>query len=280
MNEIDPSKRLIKEKNIWNLAIIDSIDFKEKTFKFEIIKHKILNRLDYGSCGESPNIVILEPGLNPNSDNEILHVAEMYKKNFAMKDYSFLGQWHTSKDFYLVLLVLFFSYRLLSLASYLGVHFLNKFESAIDYRLTAQVLDFIWIVVGVAINIYITKKEILFSEIMNDEENNHIYLKIGMCVENFRLQQDSLSAAGPLYASTAKLNYTMAIVHFLATIAAYSQLEEKLNYYSAFKILHDIDSDLHYVCFEFDESLETFGVRFIKENISRNVIDEKNLKIK
>jgi hypothetical protein len=34
MNTTDPSKRLIKGNKIWNLAIIDNIDFKEKTFKF------------------------------------------------------------------------------------------------------------------------------------------------------------------------------------------------------------------------------------------------------
>ena len=30
----NPVKRLIKENKIWNLAVIDNIDFKEKTFKF------------------------------------------------------------------------------------------------------------------------------------------------------------------------------------------------------------------------------------------------------
>ncbi|PKB95696.1 hypothetical protein RhiirA5_436225, partial [Rhizophagus irregularis] len=59
-------------------------------FNAETIKHEILNKLDYGSCGESPNIVILEPGSNPNSDEEIFHVAEMYKKDFAMESDSFL----------------------------------------------------------------------------------------------------------------------------------------------------------------------------------------------
>jgi len=55
---------------------------------------------------------------------------------------------------------------------------LDKFESAIDYRSTARVLDLIWVAVGIAINIYITKKEILFSEIMSGDENNHICLKV------------------------------------------------------------------------------------------------------
>src|SRR5437660_1736233 len=140
---------------------------------------------------------------NPNSDEEILHVAEMYKKDFALESHSFLdivtdeaifrrlikcrekwpnirpllGQWHTSKDFCSVLIVLFSSYGLLSLASRLGVRFLDKFELAVDYRSTAQVLDLLWAAVGIAINIYIAEKEILLSEIM-DEENTNICLKV------------------------------------------------------------------------------------------------------
>ncbi|RGB28322.1 hypothetical protein C1646_767971 [Rhizophagus diaphanus] len=277
----NPVERLIKENNIWNIAIIDNIDFKEKSFKFgniydvtrgsshatlrmafqvqlpievetdpeqiieltaetplfgmnqnidntltifqqiiyelldfkkineeliyktnfnaETIKRSIFTKLNCGCSGPSPNVVILEPGSNPNSDEEILRVAEMYKEDFAMSSHSFLnivadeaifrrlikcrekwphirpllGQWHTSKDFCSVLLVLFSSYGLLSLASRLGVHFLDKFESAVDYRSTARVLDLIWVAVGIAINIFIVKKEILFSEIMDSEENNY-----------------------------------------------------------------------------------------------------------
>src|SRR5256884_3686601 len=103
---------------------------------------------------------------------------------------------------------------------------------------------------------------------------------MGMRIGNFDLQRNALSAAGPLYASAAKSNYTTAIAHFLTTIAAYPQLEEKLRHCGSFKIPHDIDDpeNVHHVCFGFDEALETFGVRFIKGNISGNVIDEKNLK--
>ncbi|UZO16955.1 uncharacterized protein OCT59_008321 [Rhizophagus irregularis] len=34
MEKANPAKCLIQENNIWNLAIIDNIDFKEKSFKF------------------------------------------------------------------------------------------------------------------------------------------------------------------------------------------------------------------------------------------------------
>ena len=102
-----------------------------------------------------------------------------------------------------------------------------------------------------------------------------------MRVGNFDLQQDSLSAAGPLYASAAKSNYTTAIAHFLAAIEAHPELKERLRYCGAFKIPYDVDENpesARHVCFGFDEALETFGVKYIKQNISGNVIDERNLK--
>ena len=34
MTKINPTERLLKGPNIWNLAIIDNIDFKETTFKY------------------------------------------------------------------------------------------------------------------------------------------------------------------------------------------------------------------------------------------------------
>ena len=103
----------------------------------------------------------------------------------------------------------------------------------------------------------------------------------GIRIGNFDLQRDSLSAAGPLFASAAKSNYTTAIAHFLATIAAHPQLEEKLRHCGAFKIPYNADSDtenVRHTCFGFDEALEAFGVRFVKGNVSGNVINEENLK--
>jgi hypothetical protein len=400
MEKANPTQRLDQRKNIWNLAIIDNIDFKEKSFKFgniydvtrgsshailrmafqmqlpidrigpeevieltadtslfgmnskinqiliifqetleellnfknihgelsyekdfdaESIKRIILTKLDYGCLGLSPNVIILEPGTNPNSDDEILRAAKLYKEDFALEDHDFLdivadeaifrrlikgkknwpnlrphlGQWHTSKDFCSVLLVLFSSYGLLSLASRLGVRFLDKFEAAVDYRSTSRVLDLLWVAIGIAINIYTTSKKIPFSEIMDGNNNTHICLKVwylyyrwagiwkahrmGMRIGNFDIQKNSLAAAAPLFASAAKSNYTTAIAHYLSTIAAHPQLEEKLNYFSSFKIPRD-DDDPYHVCFGFDEALETFSVRYVKQNITRNTIDEKSLR--
>ena len=37
MEESNPANRLIRTNNVWNLAIIDNIDFKEKSFEFSNI---------------------------------------------------------------------------------------------------------------------------------------------------------------------------------------------------------------------------------------------------
>ncbi|GET01797.1 hypothetical protein GLOIN_2v1482460 [Rhizophagus clarus] len=371
MEESNPSNRLIRANNVWNLAIIDNINFKEKSFKFgniydvtcgnshatlrmafqaqlpveietspkqvieltantslfgmnqsidemlnmfqkvifdlldfkeiegeliyktnfdaETIKRILLTKLEPGCLGPSPNVVILEPGANPNSDEEILHVSEMYKEDFVMNNHSFLdiiadeaifrrlikcqekwpnirphlGQWHTSKDFCSVLIVLFSSYGLLSLASCLGVRFLDKFEAAVDYRSTARVLDLLWVAIW-----YLYYKWAGIWKVH----------RMGMRIGNFGLQRNSLSAAAPLYASAAKSNYTTAIAHYLSIIAAHPKLEERLNYCGAFKIPRDVNEDSRHICFGFDEALETFGVRFVKQNVYGNIIDEKNLR--
>ncbi|GET01202.1 hypothetical protein GLOIN_2v1482460 [Rhizophagus clarus] len=299
--------------------INDELIYK-KDFDMDTVKYAILSKLNPGCFGPSPDVIILEPGANLNSNEEILRVAEMYKNDFSIEDHSFLdivtneaiyhrlircqdkwpkirpilGQWHMSEDFCLVLIVLFSSYRLLSFASRLGVQFLDKFEMVVNYHLTARVLDLIWVAVGVAISIYINNKGMTTSEIIDGNNNENICLKIwymyfkwaeiwkayqmAIRIENFDLQRDALSAASPLFTSAAKFNYTIAIAHFLSTIVAYPKFEEKLRYCCSFKIPNKNFKNAHPTYFGFDEALETFGVKFVKQHVNGNVIDEKTLK--
>ncbi|RGB36565.1 hypothetical protein C1646_757956 [Rhizophagus diaphanus] len=264
----------------------------KRDFDAENVKQNILSKLDYGCLGPSPNTIILEPGTNPNSDEEILHTAEMYKNEFALKDDDFLDIVADEAIYCRLIKFLFSSYGLLSLASRLDIRFFDKFELVVDYRSMARVLDLLWVAVGTAINVYITSKKMFFSEIMDGKNDTNICLKVwylyykwagiwkthrmGMRIGNFDIQRESLAAAGPLFASAAKSNYITAIVHFLATIAMYPQLKEKLLHVSSFKIPHE-NNNYHHTCFSFDEALETFGVKFIKQNVTGNVSD-KNLK--
>ena len=61
--------------------------------------------------------------------------------------------------------------------------------------------------------------------------------RMAMCIGNFDIQRDFLSAASPLFANAEKFNYTTAIAHFLSIIASHPKFEEKLRHCSSFKIL-------------------------------------------
>jgi len=56
------------------------------------------------------------------------------------------------------------------LATALGVKFLDKLAAVVDYRSTRRVLELIWIAVGVAIHIYMRKKDIKIEEILSGLE--------------------------------------------------------------------------------------------------------------
>src|SRR3954468_7913673 len=102
-----------------------------------------------------------------------------------------------------------------------------------------------------------------------------------MRIGNHNLQRDALAAASPLFPSASKFNYTTAIAQHLSTLTKYSKLNKILQYVGAFRIPKNTDDeneDQNPVCFGFGEALETFGVHFIKQNITGNVIDEKKLK--
>ena len=77
-----------------------------------------------------------------------------------------------------VLLTLFSSYGIYDLATALGVKFLDKLAAVVDYRSTRRVLELIWIAVGVAIHIYVQKKDIQIEEILSGPVNERICLRI------------------------------------------------------------------------------------------------------
>ncbi|GBC07900.1 hypothetical protein RclHR1_07760015 [Rhizophagus clarus] len=235
----------------------------KRDFDAENVKQNILAKLDYGCLRPSPNAIILKSEINSNSDEEILYTAEMYKNEFALKDNNFFDI-VADEAIYCRLIKCRkkWSIKLRTLLGS-GIHFLDKFELVVDYHSMARVLDLLWVAVRIAINVYTNSKKMSFSEIMNGKNNTNICLKI-ILISKGNLY---LATAGPLFASTAKSNYTTAIVHFLAIIATYSQLKEKLLYISFFKISHE---NHHYTCFGFDEALEIFSVKFIKQNVTGN----------
>ncbi|GBC29737.2 hypothetical protein GLOIN_2v1771270 [Rhizophagus irregularis DAOM 181602=DAOM 197198] len=102
-----------------------------------------------------------------------------------------------------------------------------------------------------------------------------------MKIGNHNLQQDTLAAALPLFPSAGKSNYAVAITQHLSTLIKYLKLNENLQHVGSFRIPKNIDDENNNqkpVCFRFDEVLETFGVHFIKQDITGNVINKTKLK--
>ncbi|PKK61267.1 hypothetical protein RhiirC2_718532 [Rhizophagus irregularis] len=101
MQNIDPTKRLIKGNNIFNLTVIDNIDFKEmsksgnlsynKNLDVEIIEKEIITQCDFGCLIPPPNVVILTPTGSPNDDNKIFCITQMYKEEFSLNDDKYLN---------------------------------------------------------------------------------------------------------------------------------------------------------------------------------------------
>ncbi|RGB43544.1 hypothetical protein C1646_749560 [Rhizophagus diaphanus] len=106
-----------------------------------IVHDEILNRVEHGCKVEPPNIVILKPGGVPNSDEDVVADEAIFRRIIKLTDQwpylrPIIGQWHTSKDMCSILIVLFSSYGIFDLANSLGVKFLEKLESVVDYRST------------------------------------------------------------------------------------------------------------------------------------------------
>ena len=68
------------------------------------------------------------------------------------------------------------------------------------------------------------------------------------------------------------MNYMKSTVNYLALIAKYPKLHTLLSFASLVNLTHDG----HF--YAFDEALETFGVKYIKENITGNIYNNENLK--
>ena len=178
--------------------------FYNKNFDMTTIHRKILERIEHGCSGDSPNIVILDVGGTPNSDEGIFQSTEMYVNDLNLHTQEYLdvvadeaifrrlmkqrkqwpylrpilGQWHTSKDMCSVLIVLFSSYRIFDLAKELGVKFLDKLDKVVDYRSTVRVLELIWSAVIIAIRIYLKNNNLHKCNVMNSDSDTNTILKI------------------------------------------------------------------------------------------------------
>ncbi|KAF0333074.1 hypothetical protein F8M41_017063 [Gigaspora margarita] len=285
----------------------------ENNFEMEDVHSEIAKQIPIGCNISPPKIVILKPG-NPPSCNDNVHaVCEMYRDDlphscnehlYIVCDQAIFGrlipykethndvqllleQWHTSKDMCCTLITIFSGYEIFNLAASLGVRFLDKFEHVIDYRATCHVLELIWVAVEIALCQHVKRENKTMSDILNS--NNYIikvwYLfflwtgyfighKIGIRRGNYCMQMTNLAAFAPLFPAARKYKYASSVAHYLAQVHDDSQLQKLLKIACSV----NLTKELHY--FAFDEALETYGVKFIKQNITGNVTDQQTMILK
>jgi hypothetical protein len=262
---------------------------------------------------DPPNVVILEAGEQPNSDGNVHKACDMYLndleafhngntvldvacdeaifrrltsyKNNQQKIRAILGQWHTSKDMCAVITTIFSGYGLFGIAASLGVKYLDKLQQAVDYQATFHTLELVWASVAIAICWHIEDVGMSMDDIENC--NNNVlkvwYLffcwagwlklhKLGIRMGNFNLQIECLRAFAPLFPVAGKSNYATSVTRFLATVHDNPELQ----YYMQNAASVNLTDHEHYL--GYDEALERFGVKFVKQTIVGNAMDEENLK--
>jgi hypothetical protein len=275
------------------------------------IYNKIAEKVPIGCKVSPPNVVILEPGKSPNCDENVHNACDMYFNDVGILNSNhldiacdeaifrrlisynekkenirlILGQWHTSKDMCSALITIFSGYGIFNLAANLGVRYLDKLEKVVDYQATCRVLELIWIAVGISISKYLHDKNKKMEDIEN-ENNNMLKVwykyfcwagywfghKIGIRRGNYDMQFKNLLAFSPLFPVAGKSNYARSVTYFLSYVNNDSALQNLLQHVCSVNLTREG----HY--FGFDEALERFGVKFVKQNIGGNRMDENNLK--
>lgn len=94
--------------------------------------------------------------------------------------------------------------------------------------------------------------------------------RIGIRVGNYDMQYTILAAFAPLFPVAGKNRYSQSVVHFLSRLAKLPRLQILLKTFCSVNLTKG-----HYLAF--DEALEIYGVKFIKQYISGLIIDNDNL---
>lgn len=173
------------------------------------------------------------------------------------------------------------------MAATLGTKFMSNFQKVVDYRASCKILEIIWAAVGISLHIFTNKNHTSIDEILKTPSNEFVKVwihfwkwtslwrahKLGIRTGNWDLQIESLSAFAPLFAVAGKFNYAFSVCHFLAVIDERPQLASILRHVSSV----NLTGANHY--FAFDEALETYGVKFIKQYLTKKPMDDETLKL-
>ncbi|POG78274.1 hypothetical protein GLOIN_2v1813984 [Rhizophagus irregularis DAOM 181602=DAOM 197198] len=231
INNAVPTQRLYQKLDIWNLAVIDNIDFKQKTFSFGNIYDTTRNS-SHATLRMAFQSVI--PNYLATCQEELITLEE---------DNRIFGMNFTKQE---------------ALDGFQSI-----LENLLDFRSTNEGnLEY-----NQNFDEEIIKKAILekFEHGCKGPSPHVVILEPG---DNPNSDQAILGAA-TMYKADFNLQET-AYLDIVADEAIYSRIPKNID--------DDGSENQKPVCFGFDEALETFGVHFIKQNISGNIIDEMKLK--
>ena len=128
-------------------------------FDLSDIHQQIISNVELECQLPPANVVILEAGNKPNSDEGIFEACDMFLQDFNLDNNKYidivsdeaifrrtiryleththtriiLGQWHTNKDMCSVLITIFSGFGIFNLAAALGTKYLDKLEAVVDY---------------------------------------------------------------------------------------------------------------------------------------------------
>ncbi|RHZ85387.1 hypothetical protein Glove_66g75 [Diversispora epigaea] len=292
MENADPTKCLLNGTNIFNLAVIDNIDFKEKSFQFGNIydvtqgtSHATLRMVFQFTL---PEIINKKPeplhGLDENTQlfgmsqviNDNIYKFNKIFENLLAFRHNEKEELKYNKDFDLTIV----DSEILKQINFgcklppPNVIILEPSRSPNDDN---------------EIHIYVQKTNTKIEEILSGLINKRICLRIwylyykwftiwkihltGIRCGNYELQKFGLVAFAPLFPAAGKNNYTTSVTHFLSILEKYPQLEQKLHYCASINLARKG----HYPAY--DEALETHDVAYIKQNITGNSCNQENLEL-
>ncbi|CAG8765642.1 9922_t:CDS:2, partial [Cetraspora pellucida] len=167
---------------------------------------------------------------------------------------------------------------------------LNEYYNSFPLALT-RLIHF---AVAIAIHLYLKKNNKIQDEMDNIKIENTIisrnnntlkvwYLyyclaeywkahRAGIRTRNLDMQLKNLAAFAPLFPVAGKNNYAMSIAFFLESILHHPQQYELLRHVASVNIIRE------YYYLAFDEALEQYGIKFIKQNLASGLSDSVLLK--
>ncbi|CAG8790173.1 4298_t:CDS:2, partial [Gigaspora rosea] len=200
-----------------------------------------------------PKVVILKPGDPPNCNDNVYAACEMYRNDLPQScderlniacDQAIFGRLIPYKETHNDVQLL-----------------LGQWHTSKDMCSTLITIFSGYGIFNLAATLrYVKKEEKTMSDILDGN--------------NYLIKMTNLAVFAPLFPAAGKFKYASFVAHFLVQVHDDSQLQKLLQIVCSV----NLTSEGHY--FAFGEALETYGVKFVKQNITGNITDQETMMLK